>query len=135
MEETLKVKLRLIRLKYIQLMAKYGRGKGQFGIYNDLLQMTIMAGLGITLWNTNRVIDWWIIHIVLPEIPIVIVYPLMVFLVIFFIIWGFIDQKIIKLTQSENAYNHEVLDTWLVKQFDDIKKQLKILEEQLKNNV
>lgn len=126
-----KIKLRKIRLKYIQFMAKYGRGKGQFGIYNDLFQLTTMIGLQITLWNQMGKIDWLIFHFVLPQIPLAIAYPIVLFLMVFFVIWGFVDQKILKLNQAENAYNHEVLDTWLVKKFNDILEKLKDIEEKL----
>lgn len=132
MNEQLKIKLRKIRLKYIQFMAKYSRGKGQFGIYNDLFQLTTMIGLQITLWNQMEKIDWLIFHFTFPQIPLAIAYPIVLFLMIFFVIWGFVDQKILKLNQAENAYNHEALDTWLVKQFNDIKRELEEIRKLIK---
>jgi uncharacterized membrane protein YhaH (DUF805 family) len=132
MREEIKQKLREARLKYIKFMAKYGRGRNQFGIYNDLFQLTTMIGLQITLWNQAGKVDWWIFHFTFPQIPLAVAYPIVIFLMVFFVIWGFIDQRILKLTQAENAYAHEALDTWLVKQFDDIKKEIKELREKIK---
>lgn len=115
-----KIKLRKLRLFYIQVMAKYGRGKGQFGVYNDLFQLTVMAGLGIEMWNKN-----------VPDlqIPTSVLIPGVVFLIFFFMAWGFIDQKLIKLTQAESAYSNEVLNPWIVKQFEDIKKEIRELKK------
>ena len=131
MNESKLEKLRVARHRYIQLMAKYGRGRGQFGIYNDLFQLVTMLGLQITLWNQTGTINWWIIHFTFPQIPLVIAYPIVLFLMFFFILWGFIDQRILKLTQAENAYNHEILDLWLVKQFTDILKELEELNRKI----
>ncbi len=132
MKEEIKQKLREARLKYIKLMAKYGRGRGQFGIYNDLLQLTVFIGMQINLWNQTGRIDWWIFHFTFPQIPLAIAYPIVAFLMIFFIVWGFVDQRILKLTQAETEYNHQVLDPWLTKQFEDIKKQLEEIKKQTK---
>jgi len=67
----------------------------------------------------------------LPRIPMGCLVPMMIFLAFFWFGWGFLDQKVLKITQAENEYNHQVLDTWLVKQFEDIKKAIEDLKNKL----
>jgi len=84
------------------------------------MQVGIMAALGITIWNDNRVIDFWFINFTLPRIPIELVPIAMVSLVFLWFIWGIIDQKVLKLQQAESAYGTDNLNPHLRKMGEDI---------------
>ena len=130
MKESTKNKLRRIRLWYIKITARYDRGKTQFGRFNDVFQLSVMVGLGITLWNDNFA-RHRLFFLILPKIPMDYLVWGIVGLIMFYLVWGQIDQRILKITQAEAEYNYTFLNPYLMKCFDEIKKGIKEIKEKL----
>jgi len=121
MKEETKVKLRLIRLFYIKIKSRYDKGRSLIGSLIDFGQISIVAGLGIELWNR-----WDILGI---QIPVGWLWKIMILLAFSFLFLGWLDQTKIKLTQAEAEYSSTFLNPFLGK----ISENIKIIKEQLKN--
>jgi len=94
MKEETKIKLRKARRLSAKIKSKYERGRAQFGFLIDLFQVSVVAAIGIEWWNRNTDI-----HID-PKYLL----PAMGFLIIFFTIWGHLDQTKLHFQQEENEY-------------------------------
>ena len=115
-EETLE-RLRRARWGWVKIKARYSRGNSLIDDFWNLVNRSVIIGLGIGLWN--QYLPWQIPMSVLPYIFIIYI-PLTVAV-------GHLDQEVMHLTQSENEYQSDYLNPV----FKKIARDIKTIKENL----
>lgn len=114
MDQATKQKLRAIRKRYVQFRMRYDRGRSLIGIIVDFMQVSVMAGLGIDLWNKYKPFG--------IQIPIDWLGMIMFCAIFVFYFIGWLDQTKLNIHQAENEYESTTLNPYLTKIGRDIKK-------------